>query len=268
MYSMNEVRVVDYNNLYTLFTCQYFKLPNSTYLIYNEYVSLVVSFTDYVRFVIDTMHSSTDYDISFVTQDKRLYTAARNIEPVLTVLSKITQNIRGTSYSEKVRHTIQEYLDNLRTNIGYDFIYLYESYLTTIALLQVNYCRAILRKNYDLKQAVRPFKILTSLGSGLEDFLEDGDENNDIQFITEIKLIDNKDLNNRDYNLDNLLIGDYLKDEHSDAPVLEEINRNLVTATVQYKNSISEILDNAYRLLDTASQVKNDRVIYIPKHFN
>lgn len=276
MYSIKDIMIVDYNNLYGLITAPYYKFANNTFLTFPNFVTVVVSFTDYVRFIIDELHSSDPYDITFFSEDKKLYDIACELEPVLSVLEKATPDILDTSKDTKSR--LEDYLDNISTNtkIDYNILELYYSYLVTIAQLQIVYCYTILAKNRNtMSSPARPLRILPSIGKTLNVFNEDHAKT-DLQFIVEIRDAEyDANLASSYSIIDNYPLYSFFRDtikvEIIKDNVKKEIIPNITSNILSYveelpnnvKNNTLEVLKYACIVLQVAEKVKTDKVMYV-----
>lgn len=261
MYEVDQIRIVDYNNLYTLFTSQYYKLASSTYLTYGRYTPLVVTFMDYVRFVKDTMNTKNSLEMSFNTPDEQLYNAVKRIEPMLTVLINVISKLDGMSDKTKVAKRTQAYIDKLDKHLGYDILYVYESYIKTIATLQIAYCKEIMKKNQDLKQKYKPIVIYPALGTEL-DSLSDDNEDKFVEFPVEIR-----EFNDSAYTAIEDHI-DYLQGELYDISSMYDKPVE-VAAYIAADNSlvkgIAYVTDVANKLYAMANKVHENKVIYFIK---
>lgn len=243
-------------------------------------MTLVITFQDYIKFIVDTMKDSEKLDSTFSIPDVELYDMALRIEPVLDTIERIYYSI-GKSQSiddvvihnptlpEKIVDKLQTYLDNLDHGIGYDFINLYSHFLEMAACMQIIYCAEILKKNAPIgantdrtQRANKPFRILTTMGS-ISNFIEDSEEHEpQIQFITEVRTV------NHDQPLENLLPSKaFLEGDIYTLPTktpshLQEIGYYLTNAIKPIKDSVGIILENANMQLNVAKAVKEDLTIY------
>lgn len=273
-----DIMIVDYNNLYGLITAPYYKFANNTFLTFSDFACITVTFTDYVRFIIDQLHSSNQYDITFFNEDKKLYDIALELEPILSVLDKAIPHILKVPNSDdETSIKLESYLDNINQNhkLGYNVIELYYSYLVTMAQLQVVYCYTILTKNSStLSTPARPFKIIPSIGAVLNALNEDS-ANTNLQFIAEIRDMPTDIPSIPHALIDKFPLGEFYRDatlimiEQDDK--VKRIVPNILVNIESYahdlpanvRTNILKILDNACAILYIASKVKEDNIMYV-----
>ena len=277
MSSKQEPLILDYNNMHSLFTLPCYKFSNSKLLVYTEFNTIVTSFADYVRFVIDQLHSSTQYDMTFFSNDSALYEAARDIEPILSTLEKAVPHITNLNISNEIKTRLECYLDNISKNInlGYKVVDLYYDYLISMAQLQVIYCFIILKKNKKASSSssARPFKIIPHSGNILNSLNEDKGLT-DIQFITEIRNAPQLKKTIPLTVLEEYHYGDFIKEAikvtipQQDGikvvtpDVLAYIQNAITTLPNNVRTNIEDILNTACYITVIAEAVKRDRVIY------
>lgn len=285
MYSNQNPLILDNNNIHSLFTLPCYRFSNSKLLVYTEFNTMITSFTDYIRFIIDQLHSSTQYDMTFFSNDSSLYAAAKEVEPVLATLEKVMPHIinpkesKIDNNSKIIRDRLENYLDSVGKNIelGYKILDLYYDYLVSIAQIQVIYCYTILKKNKKASSSssARPFKVMPFVGNTLNSMNEDK-KITDIEFLVEIR---NAPLLKKSIPytiLQDYPYGDLIKEaikvtltqqDGNDKVIIPNIisyiEETLENLPKSVAKNISSILDNACYILVIAEAVKRDKVMYV-----